>query len=188
MKNICVLYYDGFYEAEIVWALGNLKKENIFAAALENRAYTSAEKQRFLPDRTIAEVNPDEVDLLIIPGGDPSALYDSPVIESFIKHLDKRSKYIAGICGGTFLMARFGVLAGKRCTGSAEGLRADADYYKLFDRAIVTDEGVVVDKNAITATAQSYLELCIALGRLMGVYSSDEEAAADYKWLKNIKS
>lgn len=187
MKNICVLYYDGFYDAEIVWALGNLKKENIFSAALENRVYVSAEKQRFLPDRTISEVDPEEVDLFIIPGGDPSALYENPAIEALIKDLDKKNKYIAGICGGTFLMARFGALEGKRCTGAAEGLKADADYYKLFDGAVVTDEGMVVDKNAITATAQSYLELCIELGRLMGVYGSEEEAAADYKWMKNIR-
>lgn len=186
MKNICVLYYDDFYEAEIVWALGNLKKENIFSVALEDRVYVSAEKQKFLPDKTIIEVNPEEVDLLIIPGGDTSILFDEPVVESFIMELNKKNKYIAGICGGTFLMAKLGVLDGKRCTGSGSGLKADADYIKLFDKAIIVNEGVVTDRNAITSTAQSYVEFCIELSKVMGAYRNDEEAAADYKWLKNI--
>jgi putative intracellular protease/amidase len=187
MKNICVLYYDRFYEAEVVLAIGNLKKENIFSAALEDRVYISAEKQKFLPDKTIKEVNPEEVDLLIIPGGDPSALFDNPLVEHFITELNKRNKYISGICGGTFLMAKFGVLEGKRCTGSVTGLKAEDDDIKLFDKAIIVNEGVVIDRNAITATAQSYVEFCIELGKVMGVYKNNEEITADYKWLKNIK-
>ena len=186
MKNICVLYYDDFYQAEIAWAVCSLMKENVFSAALEDRVYVSAEKQKYLPDKRIKEVNPEEVDLLIIPGGYPSTLFDEAVAENFIMELNKRNKYIAGICGGTFLMARFGLLEGKRCTGSSTGLKVDADYIKLFDKAIITDEGVVVDRNIITSTAQSYVEFCIELCKAMGVYSSDEEIAIAYKWLKNI--
>lgn len=187
MKNICVLYYDEFYEAEIVWALCNMRKENIFSIAAENRVYISAEKQRFLPDRSIEEVNPEEIDLLIIPGGNPESLYEDPVVAKFIEELKARDKYIAGICGGTFLMARLGVLDGKKCTGSSAGLKPDEYYIKLFDKAIITNEGVVVDRNAVTSTAQSFIEFSIELGKLMGAYGSEEEAAADYKWLKNIK-
>ncbi|HYF75312.1 MAG TPA: DJ-1/PfpI family protein [Candidatus Nitrosocosmicus sp.] len=187
MKNICVLYYDEFYEAEIVWALGNMRNENVFAVALENRVYTSAEKQRFLPDRTIIEVKPEEVDLLIIPGGNPESLYEDPTVERFVRELNNQNKYIAGICGGTFLMARYGLLDGRKCTGASQGLKPDADYFNLFSRAVVINEGVVVDKNTITATAQSFIELSIELGKLMGIYSSNEEAVADYKWLKNSK-
>lgn len=34
---------------------------------------------------------------------------------------------------------------------------------------------------------QGYAEFCIELGKVMGIYSNDEEIVADYKWLKNTK-
>ncbi|WP_425449771.1 DJ-1/PfpI family protein [Dethiothermospora halolimnae] len=184
--NICILYYDGFCEFELVLSALQFK-DNHFTAALENRVYESEEKQKFLPDKTIDELNPDEIDLFIITGGDPEYLYENDKLKAFVNELDKRNKYIAGICGGTFLMASYGVLKGKKCTGASSGLKEDGDYIGLFKESVITNEDVVVDGNTITSTGQGFIEFAVELGKVMGVYKDDKEATDDYNWFKNIK-
>lgn len=186
--NVCILYYDGFCEFEVAITAENFKNEKLFAAALENRVYVSEETQRFLPDRIISELDPKDIDLLIIPGGDPSSLYDNQVLKNFVTELNKRGKYIAGICGGTFLMAEYGILDNKRCTGSGSGLSLEMDSIDLFKEAVITDESIVIDGNVITAAGQAYVEMAIELGKIMKLYKTEKEVENDYKWLKNIRN
>ena len=185
--NICVFYYDGFCEFEIVFSYMNFRNENVFSAALENRVYISEEMQKFLPDKTIDELNPDDIDLFIIPGGDPSPLYNNSLLQDFIKSLNLKNKYIAGICGGTELMAKCGILDNKKCTGDSSGIKEDANYIYLFKNANIINDDVVVDGNIITSIGQAYIEFAIELGKIMNVYKNDDEILTDYKWLKNIK-
>jgi 4-methyl-5(b-hydroxyethyl)-thiazole monophosphate biosynthesis len=185
--NICVFYYDGFCEFEVVLTFLLFSKENIFSASLENRVYISEEKQKYLPDKTIKEINSDDIDLFIIPGGNPSYLYSNEIIKDFIKELNLKNKYIAGICSGTKLMAKFGILNNKKCTGDSSGIKADADYIELFNKSIIQDEDIVVDGNTITSTGQAFIEFVIKLGKIMNIYKDKEEMKSDYKWLKNIK-
>lgn len=185
--NVCIFYYDGFCEFEVAITAANFKRGNIFAAALEDRVYISEERQRFLPDKTISQLNPEDIDLFIIPGGDPSPLYENGELKSFIRELDKRGKYIAGICGGTFLMASYGILDNRRCTGNGSGLKPDMEEIGLFGKAVISDDSIVVDGNAVTAAGQAYVELAVELGKLMKIYKDEEEIATDLKWLKNIR-
>lgn len=184
--NTCVLYYDGFCEFEVVLTFGEFGK-NIFSAALENRVYVSEEGQKFLPDKTIQELNTDEIDLFIIPGGDPSHLFENSELRDFITALNKKNKLIAGICGGTSLMAKYGVLKGKRCTGNSSGIKLDETNRELFEHAIIVNEDVVIDKNCITSIGKAYVEFAIELGKIMKVYKDEEEMKENYNWLKNIK-
>jgi 4-methyl-5(b-hydroxyethyl)-thiazole monophosphate biosynthesis len=185
--NVCIFYYDGFCEFEVAITAANFNKQNLFAAALENRVYVSDEKQRYLPDRIIAELDPKDIDLFVIPGGDPSALYENQVLRSFITDLNKMGKNIAGICGGTYLMARYGILDNKRCTGAGSGLKPDMPDIALFEKSLITDESIIVDGNVITAAGQAYVELAIELGKLMKIYKDEEEIVTDFNWLKNIR-
>lgn len=185
--NVCILYYDGFCEFEAVFAAALFAEKNLFTAALEDRVYISSEKQKFLPDKTIDELNTDDIDLLIISGGDPSYLYNNSKLKDFIIKLNEKKKFIAGICGGTFLMAKYGILENKKCTGSGEGIESDSDYIDLFEKSYIVNKDVVIDENIITSTGQAFIEFAIELGKLMNVFKDEEEAVADYKWLKNIK-
>lgn len=64
--NTCVFYYDGFCGYEVVLAV-NMLRDSFFAAALENRVHVSIEKQKYLPDKTISELNPDDIDCSSFP-------------------------------------------------------------------------------------------------------------------------
>ncbi len=185
--NICVLYYDGFCEFETVLTYLNFKNENIFSASLENRIYKSIEGQKFLPDIIISDINPDDIDLFFIPGGEPSSLYDNLALKNFVTSLNDNNKYIAGICGGTFLLAAYGILDNKKCTGDSSGLILNEDYIGLFEKSFIVNEDIVIDNNIITATGQAFVELSIELGKLMGIYENEEDVLNSYRWIKNIK-
>jgi putative intracellular protease/amidase len=184
--NVCVFYYDGFCEFEVVFTFTQFKK-NIFSAALENRVYISEERQKYFPDKTIEELNPDDIDLFIIPGGNPSSLYENKVLKEFITALNEKDKFIAGICGGVELMAKYGMLNNKICTGDSEGIKLDENNKDLFNKTTILDEDIVRDGNCITSTGQAFIEFSIELGKLMNIYKNDEEVKDSYNWLKNIK-
>jgi len=184
--KVCVLYYDDFGEFEVVYTFSQFR-DKIEAVALENRTYMSEEKLKFKPDKTLAQLDPAEIDLFIIPGGDPSYLFDNQKLKDFLIKLENNNKYIAAICGGTELLAYHGILNNKRCTGDSSGLNKNADYIDLFKKAKIINEDVVVDGKIITSIGQAYGEFVIELGKIMDIYNNEEEIEADYKWLKNIK-
>lgn len=188
--NICVLYYDGFAEFEIVLTLLGSKvhkMHKVQTIALEDRVYESEEKQLLLPHTTVANIDPDTVDMLIIPGGDPAHLYESEELKSFVNRINDNKKWIGGICGGTELMASYGVLDNRKCTGDSSGIVIDADYAYVYKNANIIDKPIVVDGNTITAMGQAYVEFAIEMKKKMGIYQSDEEALEAMKWLKNGK-
>jgi putative intracellular protease/amidase len=186
--KIAMFYYDGFAEFEIVLAcLLFHSRSEIIAIALEDRVYTSEEKQRFCIDKTLKDVDAESIDLLIIPGGEPDPLIANKELKRFIEDLVDRNKKIGGICGGAIMLAGFGVLKGKRCTGDTSGVDASSDYYRYYSDSILSNEQVVVDGNFITAQGQAYAEFAVALADQMGLFTGKEDQEECLQWLKNIR-
>lgn len=187
--KVCVLYYDEFCNSEIVLSLwgGAHKKHEVFSVATENKIYITEENQKILPDKTIKEVNPKDIDLLIIPGGDPGYLYDNEELRDFILCLHKEEKHIGAICGGAELIAAFGLLDGKKCTGGGSGIDITKEWASVFKNAIVTGDAIVKEGHIITATGQSYVEFAIEMKKVMGFFENSDDMMGTYKWLKNIK-
>lgn len=183
--NVCVIYFDGFWGYEVGVALNILKKENIFSIALEDRVYLNEANQKLIPDKTIKETNPDDIDILIIPGGNPYNLFDKPEFKDFLTKLNEKNKYIAGICAGTIIMANYGLLDNKRCT--TIGRSDDFPFKHLFEKSSRVNEDVVIDENIITATGQAFIEFAVELGKVMNVFENNEAAIRKYEWLKHSK-
>ncbi len=184
--NISVLYYDGFVEFEVVLVFLMLSRLGINTIALENREYKSDGNQRFLPDKLISDVNTDDLDLLIIPGGEPAFLQNNKTLKTFIGELIEKEKTIAAICGGTELLARYGFLDGIRCTGNSAGVKETDESYKYFNQAILVDESVVKDGNIITAKGQAFIEFAAFLSKETGIIKDDQEMNGHIQWFKNI--
>jgi putative intracellular protease/amidase len=192
--KIAILYYDGFAEFEIVLAAFLFHRDHeIISLGLEKREYRSEEKQRYIIDQTIEEADADAIDLLIIPGGNFFPLLESPELKKFIGELLSKNKKVAGICAGAGVLAAFGFLKGKKCTGMSSGVR-DSERpnvkreYEFFEGAITLDDYVVVDGNIITAQGQAFTEFAVELARQMGLYDKNpQEYDGDLKWLKNIR-
>lgn len=186
--KIALFYYDEFAEFEIV-LVGLLfrHQHEIMAIALENREYKSEEGQRFCVDQVIRNVDADSIDLLVIPGGNPSHLVGNQELKEFIGKLVARNKKVAAICGGAEALAGMGFLKGKKCTGGTAGEEPGTDDYQYFVESIYSDEHVVVDGNFITAQGLAYVEFAVELARQMGLVSGEDAYQNGLKYFKNIR-
>ncbi len=184
--KIAVFYYDGFAEFEVVLTCHFFRKHDLISIALENREYRGEEQQRFWVDQVIRNVDVDSIDLLVIPGGDPTPLIENQELKGFIEKLVYRNKKIGGICGGSELLAAFGILKGKKCTGDGSGVNPSSSLIGYYSDSILSEEHVVVDGNIITAQGQAYAEFAVELAHQMGLYK-EEEYDEVLKWYKNIR-
>jgi 4-methyl-5(b-hydroxyethyl)-thiazole monophosphate biosynthesis len=186
--NIYIYLYDGFAEFEMIFITTFLRKQNIVAVAQENRVYQGEGMLKHLPDITLSEIDPADVDLFVIPGGDPKEAYKDEDLASVLKKLNEKKKMISAICGGPFVLAKYGLLDGRKCTGGGTGLDlAETEVKELFKEAIVKNDGIVRDEHIITATGQNFLELACEIEMVLGV-TPKEQMREDYKWWKNYNS
>lgn len=184
----CVFYYDGFAEFEIAFCCLQFKAGGITAVGLEKRLYASEEGQRFAVDAALEELDPDSVDLFIVPGGTPDAVIADGRLGAFLRRLAGAGKTVAGICGGAVILAASGILDGKRCTGNWTGVGPEDPDLSRFAKAELLPDDVVVDGQVVTAKGVAYLEFALELGRQMGLYATDAEYQGDLSTFKNLKA
>lgn len=105
-------------------------------------------------DKTIEEINVDEYDALVIPGGFREfGFYEEAYDERFLKlirEFNAKGKIIASVCTGAFPIGKSGVLQNRKAT--TYHLR-DGSLQKMLKEfgVNVVNEPIVVDDNIITS-------------------------------------
>ena len=177
-----VFLYDGFADFEIAPLLLFLReKTEVITFSFEKGVQRSEEQLKVVIDQSISEVNPDEVDLIIIPGWDPEPHRERTDFHNLLKKVHERGKIIAAICGGPGFLAHAGLLKGLRI---AHGYTPE-DAVRVFEGSEITDEDVIVEGNIITARGQAFAEFAIEVYRALGFFANEEEATSSLAWLKN---
>jgi transcriptional regulator GlxA family with amidase domain len=144
---------------------------------------------RVLSDHTFGDL--PHVDVLIVPGG-PGARAESknqdPVVR-FIRDGSARTRIVASVCTGAFLMARAGLLAGRRATTHSSRLEEFAT--KFPDTCVIpktlVDEGRIITSAGVASGIDLALHL---LAKLFGREARDREARRlDGPWgMESIRS
>lgn len=100
------------------------------------------------PDLTLAEVDTDDYDALVIPGGtcNPDKLRLEERAIEIVAEFMEDDKIVAAICHGPWLLAEADVIDGRRLT-SYPSIRTDLENAG----GEVVDEEVVIDGNLITS-------------------------------------
>jgi putative intracellular protease/amidase len=119
---------------------------------------------RILPDMLLADLDPADSDILVLPGGE---LWDAGGGEAFAAAAARflaAGVPVAAICGATAGLARAGLLDERRHTSAAAGYLAATGY---AGGEHYVDARAVVDGDLITAGPQSPVQFArAALGRL----------------------
>lgn len=104
--------------------------------------------KRIKPDLTIDEVDPDDYDALLLPGGvgNPDQLRMNERAVSLIRQFAQAGQPVAAICHGPWLLVEADVLRGRRATAWTS-IRTDL----RNAGATVVDEPAVTDGNIITS-------------------------------------
>lgn len=104
------------------------------------------------PDVSIDDVDPDEYDVLVVPGGSPdgapATVRDVPKAREIARAFMSAHKPVASICHGPWLLAAAGTIDGRHLTsywhdGVPEDVRAAGGIWE--------DSPVVVDGNLVTS-------------------------------------
>ncbi|MFW9919401.1 MAG: DJ-1/PfpI family protein [Candidatus Thorarchaeota archaeon] len=181
--KIGLLVYEGFVDFEITLLLLLLRdKGELYVISVDESVVTSHGRLRVHADRKIAAVAPREIDLLVIPGGEPRIYADRVDIQSFISLVNQNGIPIAAICGGPEFLSQAGIIKGRRITHGHDPEYAS----KIFSESIIVDEDVVIDGNIITAKGQAYAEFAVEVYGHLGFFGSEAEKDETLRWMKNI--
>jgi transcriptional regulator GlxA family with amidase domain len=136
---------------------------------------------RFAADAGFADHPP--FDVLLVPGGDVSAeLERAPVID-WIATVARNVPLTASVCTGAFLLAKAGLLAGRRATThweDANDLRRQFSSIKVEKEVPWVDEGNIVTSAGISAGLDMSLHL---VARLVSSELAERTARQmDYVW------
>jgi protease I len=150
MKIACVLG-QGFEDSEFRVPYDRLKAEGYqvdvigLKAGEELKGYKGKEKVK--AEKGIGEVNADDYDALLIPGGQsPDHLRVDKRMVEFVKAFDQAGKLVAAVCHGPQLLIAAHLVKGRTMTA----WQTVQDDLKQIG-ANVKDEAVVVDRNWITS-------------------------------------
>jgi len=174
MMHTHVLIYNGYVSFEIMLATYLMKtKGDIVTVGLSREPVRSYEDFVVMPSISLEEINAAEIRLLIIPGGDTSALLEHTQLATLVQELDAQEKFIAAICSATDLLQHYGVLE---------------DRHVVTNASTHIDDLVRVDRNLITARANGYADFAIELGRMLNIYKDEpdlEETIQYFKYHRN---
>ncbi|PWC03656.1 DJ-1/PfpI family protein [Agromyces badenianii] len=112
------------------------------------------------PDAAIAELDPEQIALLVLPGADTWAEGHEPVL-ALAARLVEAGTPVAAICGGTLGLARAGLLDERRHTSNAPDFLQQAVGYTGAE--LYSDERAVVDGAVITAGATAPVDFARAV-------------------------
>ena len=123
----------------------------------------------------------------VVAGGDVAAALDDDTLSELLRRAySEQEAVISGICTGSWVLARAGLLAGKRCTHTGHascGAPAEviATAEALFADPECAEEDVVVDGRIVTAKPWARSEFAVQLGYLSGLLQPDQlSGARDY--------
>lgn len=193
--NVGIYVFD---EVEVLDACGPFE---VFSTAARMKARTNkdakafevfmvADRMRTVCARGGLQIVPNfnfsnhpKIDLLIVPGGIVTAELEREEVIGWITRTAKTAELVASVCTGAFLLAKAGLLDGKRATTHWEDLE---DMRKLFPKVKVEaeerwiDEGRVVSSAGISAGLDMSLYLVSRIeGEELAVRTARQ---MDYRW------
>ncbi len=152
-----VITAEGFEDEEVIYPVIRLKEAGFLVDIATKGAKLVNGRLNFplelivryygtLVDTT--KLNPDNYDLVLIPGGfeAPDRMRQVPEILEFIRQMNKQKKVVSAFCHGPWVLISAGILKGKRAT-CYPGIKDDLKNAG----AIYLDQPAVIDGNIITA-------------------------------------
>jgi transcriptional regulator GlxA family with amidase domain len=117
----------------------------------------------FMPDARLEEIDTGPIDTLIVAGGTGTrSAEDDERLVDWIAAAARRSRRVASVCTGAFLLARAGLLNGRRATTHWASCAELADRYPAV--AVEHDPIFVRDGNVVTsAGVTAGMDLALAL-------------------------
>lgn len=172
---VYVLLADEFEEIEALEPIDIMRRADIDVKTVsitENKIVTGAHGIPVTADITISEVEPSDIELLMLPGGAGHQLLDaSNAVHNLINETLVRSSYIAAICASPSILGKKQLLFGKKAT-------CFPGYEKYCYGADIVRDKAVIDGTVITGRGAG---AAADFGFLIVSVLKDEETAEALK-------
>jgi putative intracellular protease/amidase len=178
-KAVYLLVIDGFADWEPAHAVAELRRHGHYrveSVGLTMAPVRSMGGINVLPSKTVVEVDPADVAVFIVPGGDRwQTAAVEPELEATLRRLDAADVPIAAICAATVAISRIGLLRGRRHTSNGlEYLRAQVPGYA--EAANYVAAPAVRDRKLITASGLGDVEFARELFEELDVMTPDNRS------------
>jgi len=146
MKAMIILS-DGVEECEALMTYDLLYRSGIDTLLVGlNKEITSSHNVSIKTHAQIEDIDPDEFDCLILPGGMPGTVHleESEKVQQFIDSFVEKEKYIAAICAAPSILIHKGLLRNEHfiCFPGFENGLLPADQKAVQDGKFITGKGL----------------------------------------------
>lgn len=156
MKTVVLLYETCcIYEIVITNYFLQYCGHELAFATVDGKPVIAQEKFSLNATCALKDIDPKEVELLLVPGGDISSIANEEVY-SFIRAVAANVQLVAGICNGVDELDNAGILEGIDSTHSLK-------------------DDLVVGEHVITARANMYVDMAIAIGKKMNLFVDEAD-------------
>lgn len=176
MGRTCIIMADGCEEIEGLAVVDILRRANLeitMVSLQKTVSVTGSHNITFLADAVFEEVNFQEFDAVVLPGGMPGTLHllEHAGVHAVVKEFAAAGKLAAAICAAPSVLGAAGILNGRRavCHPGFEE--------KLLGAEVVTAPAVT-DGNIITSRGMG---TAIDFGLAIVEYFKGEETVHDLK-------
>lgn len=148
MPKIIVPISNGFEEIEAISVIDICRRANIEVkiAAVEELLTVGAHNIKIHADCKIEDINSDDFDMIVLPGGLPNAftLAENNKVQSLLKEFKEKKKKIAAICAAPYALHK------------ADVLNENFTCYPSFEEKIRlngyhNNDSIVIDNDVITS-------------------------------------
>jgi 4-methyl-5(b-hydroxyethyl)-thiazole monophosphate biosynthesis len=154
MPKVAIILAEGFEELEAVAIIDVLGRAGIdvISVGLNEGPVSSARKIKVIPDTIIDELNSDDFDMLVLPGGQPGSdnLNADKRVGDLIRDFNNKGKVTGAICAAPYVLANAGVLEGKHAT-SYPSFKEKLGNVEYEEKPVVTDGNVMTSRGPGTA-------------------------------------
>ena len=180
--------FDGFADWEPASALAELRRTfgfSVRTVGVTRNPVASMGGLKIIPDLSIAALEPDITDILILPGGDAWMGGEISEITGFIRGVRQAGRPVAAICAATLALAHAGLLDHHRHTSNGEGFIAKyvPEYrgHELYQKL-----PAVTDENVITANGLSPFAFAAEIFRNVAPDRADDIATYEALYSRGL--
>ena len=179
MARVLVPLAQGCEELEAVTVIDLLRRAGIevVTAGLDNKPVRASRNTCLIPDTTLDEVEDQDFDMVVLPGGMPGAdhLNNDPRVHGILKNAASKNRFTAAICAAPKVLASAGLLNGKQATSYPGYLDPDSVPGMTYREDPVVQDGKVITSRGPGTAMDFALTLVEAL---VGRKKRDEVEAA----------
>lgn len=168
IKMVYVLLAQGFEEIEAITPIDLLRRAEVevITVGVTGKMVTGSHGITVEADITLDEVNPNGLELLVLPGGNPGFknLEQNKVVQDLIDYCVNSNIYIGAICAAPSILGRMGILEGKKAT-VYPGMEDQLKGADVKNNEVVIDDKIITSRGAGTSIPFAAALISVLVGQ-----------------------